>query len=179
MSGRSQSQAGFTMVEMLFTLAIGTFVVAGALTSYIFCVKGFRSLSSYNEMQADGQRALDWFGRDMRAGIAVVSCTSNQLVVVLPVAVNSQGQVTSSDQVTHTWQNGRWYRTDSVTGQTSLLAENISQMTFRLYDAAGSVTTQTNRAVSVQVSAVLAKTVLSKQQSENLLSAQLRLRNAP
>ncbi len=179
MSRRIQSLSGLTMVEMLFTMAIGSFVVAGAMTSYIFCVRGFRSLSNYNEMQTDGQRALDWFARDMRSGSAVTSCASNQLVVTLPSAVNSAGQVTASDQVSHWWQNGRWYRTDGASGQTTLLAENISQITFRLYDATGNLTTQTNRAVTVQVNAVLAKTVLGKQQTENLLSAELRLRNAP
>jgi prepilin-type N-terminal cleavage/methylation domain-containing protein len=175
----NKPQTGFTLVEMLFTLAIGTFVVAGIMTSYIFCVKGFRALSNYNEMQADGRRALDWFSRDLRAGIAVTSCTSNQLVVSLPAAVNSQGQVTVTNQVTHAWQGGRWYRTVSTNGQSTLLAENVLQITFSLYDAAGNVTTQINQAVSVQVDAVLMKTVLSKQQSADLLSARLRLRNTP
>ena len=171
------SPNGFTLVEMLFTLAIGTFIIAGVLTSYIFTVKGFYGLSNYNEIQADGRRGLDWFARDLRAGIAVVSCTSNQLIAVLPTTVGSNGQVTASNQVTHVYQSGAWYRINGTTGQTMLLAKNITQLTFTLYDATGNVTTQVSHAASVQVSAAFKKNVLGNNQTADFLSVQLRMRN--
>jgi prepilin-type N-terminal cleavage/methylation domain-containing protein len=171
-------QTGFTLVEVLTALAIGTFVVAGVMTSYIFAVKGFRGLSNYNEIQADGRRAQDWFARDLWAGMAIASCTSNQLVVVLPTTISADGQVTASNQVTHLYQDGSWYRIDGNTGQSTLLAENVAQLKFSLYDAAGNVASQANRAVSVQVEARLEKSVQGKNQTADFLSARLRMRNA-
>jgi prepilin-type N-terminal cleavage/methylation domain-containing protein len=181
MNGRNRQwvrQTGFTLVEVLSALAIATFVIAGVMTSYIFAVKGFRGLSNYNEIQADGRRAQDWFARDLWAGMAIASCAPNQLVVVLPTTISPAGRVTASNQVTHLVQGGSWYRIDGNTGQSTLLAENVAQLTFNLYDAAGNVTTQANRAVSVQVSARLEKSVLGKSQTEDFLSARLRMRNA-
>ena len=177
--GQRVSRSGFTLVEMLFTLAIGTFIIAGVMTSYIFTVKGFYGLSNYNEIQADGRRGLDWFARDLRAGMAVASCTSNQLITVLPVTVGSDGRVTASNQVTHVYQGGSWYRIQGSTGQTTLLAKNVAQLTFSLYDTAGNVTTQARRAASVQLIAVLKKNVQGNNQTADFLSARLRMRNAP
>src|ERR1039457_6484946 len=147
--GQRVRRNGFTLVEMLFTLAIGTFIITGVMTSYIFTVKGFYGLSNYNEIQADGRRGLDWFAHDLRAGMAVVSCTSNQLIAILPTTVGSNGQVIASNQVTHVYQSGGWYRINGATGQNTLLAKNITQLTFTLYDATGNVTTQVSHAASV------------------------------
>ena len=53
------SRRGFTLVETLFTLAIGSFILTGIVTTYVICLRGFRGLSNYNEMQADGRQSLD------------------------------------------------------------------------------------------------------------------------
>jgi Tfp pilus assembly protein PilW len=174
----TQHVGGFTLTEMMFTVAIGSFIMIGVMTSYIFSLKGFRSLSNYNYIQADGRRGLDWFSRDLRVGMAVTSCISNRLVVVLPQTVSSTGKVTASNSVTHAYQNGSWYRTDG-SGASTLLAENVATLTFSLYNAAGAVTTQPSNAASVQVDAYLQKKVLSKAQSSDFLSARLRMRNTP
>lgn len=182
MNGRNRqraSETGFTLVEILFTMAIGTFITAGVMTSYIFTMKGFRGLSNYVEIQTDGRRALDWFARDLRAGMAVASCTSNQLIAVLPTTVGPDGQVTASNQVSHVYQSGSLYRIDGRTGQTTLLAENVAQLTFILYDVAGNVTNQASGAASAQIDVVLQKNVQGKNQIAEFLSARLRMRNAP
>ena len=58
------SRRGFTLVEMLFTLGIGSLILTGVLTSYIISVRGFRGLSNYIEMEASRRQSLDWFARD-------------------------------------------------------------------------------------------------------------------
>ena len=178
MTRPTQSPAGFTMVEMLFTLAIGSFILAGVVTSYIFTVRGFRGLSNYNEIQADGRRGLERLARDLQAGLNVVSCTTNRLVIFLPATVDATGQVTASNQVTHLWQDGQWYRHDAAGGSSTMLAANIAQMSFSLYNAVGNVTTQVNSATSVEVEAWFQKTVANNKQTTDFLSARLRLRNA-
>lgn len=182
MNGRNRqraSETGFTLVEILFTMAIGTFITAGVMTSYIFTMKGFRGLSNYVEIQTDGRRALDWFARDLRAGMAVASCTSNQLVAVLPTTVDSEGQITASNQISYACQGGLLYRIDGRTGQTAPLAKNVAHLTFSLYDATGGITTQASHAVSAQIDVVLKKNVQGKNQITDFLSARLRMRNAP
>ena len=174
---RRSARPGFTLTEMMFTLAIGSFVTAGVLTSYVFCVKGFRGLSNYNEMHQAGRRALDWFARDMRVALRIASCGTNQVVAVLPTAFDSSGNVTTSNSVTHILSGGRWTRISGNTGATTLLAENVDRLHFTLLDAAGNTTTQANRAVTVQIEAHMSTRVISKAQTEDFLSAGYRLRN--
>ena len=169
---------GFTLVEMLFTLAISSFLLTGIMTSYVFSLKGFRRLANYNEMQADGRQSLDWFARDVRASMAVSSCISNQVVMLIPKVINSSGVVTSTNIVTHQMTSRWWTRTDG-TGVVKQLSTNVNTLTFSLYDQAGSVTTSAASAVSVQVDAFLSKTVQSTTQSSDFLSSRFRMRNTP
>jgi prepilin-type N-terminal cleavage/methylation domain-containing protein len=171
------SRRGFTLTEIIFTLAIGSFITAGVITSYVFCARGFRGLSNYNEMHEDGRRALDWFARDMRVALQISSCTSNQVVAVLPTAFNATGRATGSNSVTHTLSGGQWSRSSATTGKATLLAKNVDTLNFQLLDAAGNITTQAHRAVSIGVNAHLSKQVMSTAQTEDFLSAGYRLRN--
>jgi len=170
-------KSGFTLTEILFSLAIGSFVMAGALTSYVFCTRGFRGLSNYGEIQEDGRFALESFARDLRPGLAVATCTSNRLVVLLPAVVDAYGKVTVTNQVTHSQSGSRWYRSDTFSGKTKTLADNVTQLSFSLFNAAGNSTTQASAAVSVQVNVVLQKRTVNKNQTSEFLSAQLRMRN--
>jgi prepilin-type N-terminal cleavage/methylation domain-containing protein len=174
----ARGRGGFTLVEVLFTLAVSSFVLGGILTSYIFSVKGFRVVSNYNDMQTEGRKSLDWFARDVRIGIKVSSCVSNRLVLVLPRSVGGDGVVTASNIVTHAVQSGTWSRTDN-SGSAKRLATGVTSLTFSLYDKAGNTTTQADQAVSVQVLARLTKSVQNKTQTTDFLSARFRMRNVP
>ncbi|NQU09438.1 prepilin-type N-terminal cleavage/methylation domain-containing protein [bacterium] len=173
-----RGSAGFTLVEILIALSIGSLVLAGVTTSYIFSLRGFRRLANHNEMQAAGRRSLDWFARDIRAGMAVSSCSGGQVVVLLPRTVDAAGVVTATNVVTHQLQSGAWSRTDG-TGAAKQLTANVTSLAFSLYDHAGNVTTQANQAVSVQVDATLTKSVQNHNQTADFLSARYRMRNTP
>ncbi len=178
MMSRRDARGGFTVIEITFATAIAAFILTGVMTSYVFSVKGFRGLANYNQMQADGRSAVDWLSRDLRFGLGISSWRSNSLVVLLPAGVNSAGIVTSTNSVTHTIQGAAWYRVNS-NGTRKQLATNVSSLAFSLYDQAGNLTTQTNRAVSVQVNAFLIQTVQNSTQTVECLSARYRMRNAP
>jgi prepilin-type N-terminal cleavage/methylation domain-containing protein len=169
-------RTGFTLVEILFAMAIATFILAGILTSYIFCMKGFRSLSNYNAMQADGRQSLDWFARDVVASMAVSSCTSNQVVLLLPQTVNSAGVVTATNVVTHTIQNGGWLRTNGA-GSTKQLAVAVASLTFSLYDTNNFATAVASQAASIQVDAILTNSVANNTQTSDFLSVRYLMRN--
>ena len=62
-----------------------------------------------------------------------------------------------------------------ISSVITLLAENVAQLTFSLYDVAGNVTTQ----ASAQIDVVLQKNVQGKNRIAEFLSARLRMRNAP
>ena len=159
--------------------AIGSLAMAGVVSSYMFAIKGFRAISHYVEIHRDGRRAVDRFSQDMRAVSSVTSFNASNLVVRIPTAYNSSGNVISNKTVTYAMSSGALRRTDSSTGLTKTLATNIYQLTFRLFDKLGTNTTVLSSAKGIQVDIKLRKYVIGSVQSEDYLSARLDMRNIP
>jgi Tfp pilus assembly protein PilW len=170
--------AGFTMSEMLAATAIGTFIVAGIMTTYLLSVKSFRAIGHYIEIHTAGRQAVDHFARDMRGVYAISSFSASNIVVSIPTAFSGSGGVLSNKTVAYTYSGGALYRTEYGAG-TAMLATNIYQLTFMLYDKLGSNTVVLSNAKGVQVDIRLRKYVINQVQSEDYLSARLDMRNKP
>lgn len=176
---RFGATGGFTLAEMMMASAIAALVLGGIMTTYVFSLKGFRSVSNYTEIHASGRKAIDVFARDIRAVSSISSFSASNLVVVIPTNFTSSGSVNGSKTVTYTCSGGALKRTDSSTGITSSLATNINQLTFSLFDRLGSNTTVLSIAKGIQVDVTLRKTVMNQIQSEDYLSARMDMRNIP
>lgn len=177
MSQKSKTQFGFTLAEAMLSMGIGSIVLAGVFTSYIFGVKGFRSLANYTEMHTAGRSALDAFARDARISLAVTSCTADQITFVLPCSFNVNGSATSSNLVTHRCTAGVWYRIDANQSRTKSLATRVQSMAFILYDRDGNITTQADHGASIRISAQLQGQAGNWSQTESIISPPFRLRN--
>jgi len=180
--------AGFTLIEALLGLAIGSMLLAAILSTYIYCSKAYQAVSNYRQIHAYGRRAVDWFARDVRgvSSITTLSTNSNTstLVIVIPTAFSSSGTVTASKTVTYTCYgcnntigSGYLYRSDTHTSNTTMLATNICNLTISLYDHVGSNTTLLSIAKGIQIDIKLRRRVISTIQSEDYLSARLDMRN--
>lgn len=174
-----RNTAGFTLAEMLMATAISAIVLGGITTTYLMSIKGFVAMSNYAQIHADGRIAVDRFARDIRAVYSITSCSSSNLVVVVPTAFSSSGGVLSNKTVTYSVSAGALYRADSATGSKDMLATNIYQLTFSLYDKVGNATAVLSTAKGVQLDIKLRKYTMSQAQSEDFLSARLDMRNKP
>lgn len=168
---------GFTFSEMMVANAIGSLIVAGVLATYLFSVKGFRAVAHYAEIHADGRHAIDVFARDMRAVNRVLATSPSNLVVSIPTAFTTTGLISDSKTITYWLQDEAVYRYDAQAGSRSLLATNVYELDFSLYDRLGSNTTALAGAKGVQVHLKLRKHVIGQIQSEDYLSARLEMRN--
>jgi hypothetical protein len=166
-------------VEVLIAGTIGTVIMGAVITTYLVSVRGFTAISNYSEIHADGRRAVDIFSRDMRTLYQITSYGPSNLVCRLPTGFSSSGAVTSYKTITYSINKGALYRSDSSTGKTSMLATNIYQLNFKLYDRIGSNTTVIGTAKGIQLDIKLRKRVVSQIQSEDYLSARLDMRNKP
>jgi prepilin-type N-terminal cleavage/methylation domain-containing protein len=171
------SRGGFTLVEAMVAMTIGGFILAAVLTTYIMSIKAFQSLANYWEIHSGGRLAVDYFAADMRAVSSITSLTTSNLLVVIPTAF--YGTPPPSKTVSYYLSNGSLYRTDSTRAGSKLLSQNISTMTFKLYDRVGNPTALTSIAKSIQLDLKLQKNIGSKIQSEDYLSARLVMRNKP
>jgi len=175
----AHNEIGFTLVEVMVSSAIATFILAGLVTTHILSLKSFRALSNYAEIHADGRNAVDQFSRDMRSVYSISYYDSSNLVVLIPTAFSSTGGVLSNKTISFSLSNGALRRTDSSTGATSMLATNVYKLTFSLYDKVGTATIVRSTAKGVQVDIRLRKSVMNQIQSEDYLSARLDMRNKP
>jgi len=172
--------AGFTLVEMAMGAAIGSIVMAGVLSTYIMTAREFRAISNYWEIHVDGRYAIDRFAADMRQVSDVTSfATSGPLVVTIPTGFNSSGVVTSSVTVTYTYSAGALKRTISSPSSTSVLAANVYNLRFALYDRVGSNTTIVANSKGISCEIFLRKYTAGQKQTEDYLSARLDMRNKP
>lgn len=62
----ARRRRAFTLVEVMIAAALGSLVLAGVLSAFIFIARtGFRA-SSYSELEAEVRRGLETFARDAR-----------------------------------------------------------------------------------------------------------------
>ena len=168
-----------TLAETLVASAIGAFILVGVMTTYIISIKSFTAFANYREIHAGGRKAVNYFAKDMRgvSGITLFPNSSN-ITVTVPMTFDSSGGVTSNKIVSYSTSRGALYRYDSSTGNTDLLASNINQLTFTLFDLLGNSNSVTvSNAKGVQLDIKLRKTVMSQIQSEDFLTARYDMRN--
>jgi Tfp pilus assembly protein PilW len=165
---------------MAMGAAIGSIIMAGVLSTYIMTAREFRAISNYWEIHVDGRYAIDRFAADMRQVSDVTSfATNGPLVVTIPTGFNSSGVVTSSVSVTYTYSGGALKRTLSTTGSTSVLATNVYNLRFSLFDRVGSNTTVIANSKGISCEIFLRKYTAGQKQTEDYLSARLDMRNKP
>ncbi len=178
-SGRLRRSDGFTLAEAMMGVAIGSIIMAGVLSSYIMCARQFRALANYWEIHSDGRYAVDRFTSDIRSVYDVTSYSSNgPLVVKLPY-FNNGGVVTGSTTVTYTYTAGALKRTVSNPASTSVLATNVYDCKFYLYDRVGNPTTVLANSKGVVIEIFLRKYTAGRKQTEDYLSARVNMRNKP
>jgi hypothetical protein len=155
--------------------AIGTLIMGGILSSYIMCVKGLRAVSNYCEIHTDGRYAIERFTNDMLGTSDIISFSeTGPLIVKVPTnAVVYSAKKT----VRYDYTNQALVRTDYSTGQVWMLATNIYQLKFKLYDRVGNQTTVLSTGKAIQLEMFLRKYTGSTAQTEDYLSARLTMRN--
>ncbi len=81
-------EAGFTLVELLVAMAVGTLVMGSLASFAIFAAKSFAATANYVDLDTYSRLALDKITKDIRQAARLSSCTANQMTFV-----QSGGQV--------------------------------------------------------------------------------------
>lgn len=164
----------------MIATAIGAFILVGVMTTYILCLRSFAAISNYDKMHGDGRLAVTYFAKDMRAVSSITAFpNSSNITVSIPTAFNSSGGIISNKTVSYTTSGGGFYRLDSSNGNNDMLATNINQLTFTLYDLLGNGNNvTTNTAKGVQLDIHLRTSIGSRIQTEDYLSARYDMRNS-
>src|SRR5258706_11517022 len=86
-------QGGFTLVELMVGVTLGSLLLIGVASLYLFSAKSFVAMTNYVDLNSRNRRANDWLSRDIRSATsvssAISSATNSQLALV-----SRQGDVT-------------------------------------------------------------------------------------
>jgi prepilin-type N-terminal cleavage/methylation domain-containing protein len=85
---RRKSRRGFTLAEYLIATSIGLLALAAALVLWAFATRTCATLLGYVELSNASKNTLDRMSQQIRNAKSVVSCSSNQLVILVPAGTN-------------------------------------------------------------------------------------------
>ena len=80
---RRHHRGGFTLGELMMSLAIGSVVCATTMTGVVFLQKSYAATEQYATSMADQMRVLDYLALDMRRA-STVKIDSDTLALTLP-----------------------------------------------------------------------------------------------
>lgn len=167
-------RAGFTLVEVLISVTLAALLMLAALTSFLFTLRGERSLANYSEMNARARVVLDKMGRDFRMAGDVPAGGFNSTSVLIKVPTDSTA--TTWQEVTWSYNATAGTVTRTVGGVGTVYAINVSSFVFTYYNTAGMAPGNDVELKQIQLSMRLLRSVQSTTTSEYVTSAQFTLR---
>ena len=174
---------GFTLVELLVAVALGTLVMAVAATLTIFGARTFASLVNYTELDQKSRNSLDVMCMEIRQATAVTAMTNNATVKSLTFTNADVGKI-----IRFTWRSATENMVFEKTGQpTRTNLTGCERWDFALYNKAPTVspTNVTFNAATNMADCKLIdmswkcyrKIVGQKLNTESVQTAQIVLRN--
>jgi hypothetical protein len=188
-AGRRREVSGFTLTEVLIGVALGTLLMAGILSSFLFLARSGAALGGYNELEAHARRSIEDFAQDLRMASAVNWTSNSSITLTIP-----DNYPTTGGQVTYAFDSGptgptarAFYRKAGTAGSTNsptVLARDVQTFGYEAFDRLDNVLTSPgttpNAIKRVQLKMLLRKQqVTTVAQTNVVVSASFILRNKP
>ena len=183
---RRQSSAGFSLIEMLVAVGLGTLLIGSMMGLYVSGMISFAAMGNYQNLDVKSYYALDTLSREIRNSNRLVSYVTNQsLTLSNSYARNGAGQFNII-----TYDPTARVVTLQRTGQATIT--NLTECDswgFNLYTRAPdtnsfstnivfTVATNASACKLIQMSWKCSRTILgSKLNTESVQTAQIVLRN--
>lgn len=167
---RFKNDAGFTLMELLVSMAIGLVVIAAVAGTFTAQTRQNNAEEQIAQMQQNVRGALDLMLREIQmAGYKPAGGTFNGIqtststTLRIKLDLNSSGVETddATDDITYAFNNstGILTRTLNNSGSAATLADNLTAFTFTYSDANGAstVTNTAVRKITINMTARTAK----------------------
>ena len=127
---------GFTLAEVMIAATLGSFVLLGILTAFLFLVRSGANLRNYNDMESQARKALEIFAEDTRQASAVTWTSADSITLVV-----------NSANVTYAYASGNFTRTTN--SGTRTLLTGITTFSFLAYSITGTAITDFSTAAAL------------------------------
>lgn len=156
---KTRSDDGFTLIELMVSIAIGMIVMASVATTFTSQTRTYAAQEQINQMEQNLRGALDIMSREIKmAGYkpnggtvtGVVSFSSTALTIQADISADGTvlasgaGSDTAYEQIAYAYDSTSKTITRQVgSGTATTLAENISAFSFLYYQAQSGTTSAT------------------------------------
>jgi hypothetical protein len=179
---RKTSRSGYTLLEMMLAIFVGTLLIGVVVALGIFTSRTFFMVGNYVDMDSKSRNTIDVMSKEIRNSSALIAIgTSNPTFLLFTNATAGTTTKLSYDATAHavtltkTGQAARTYLTDCDAWSYSLYnrVPNITSTNITFF-----ATTDLNQVKLVNLSWTCSRKVLgSKLNTEIVLTAQIVLRN--
>lgn len=153
---------GFTLAEVMIAAALAVFVLAGALSSFLFIGRSGFGMQSYSKLEGETHRGLATFAEDARMACDIHWNNGQSITLTLPTATDATAPITYAyDGDRNSATSGCFYRMTgdaSSTAPRQILIHNVApDFAFQRYklDASGSASTAANDLETKQIQLTL------------------------
>lgn len=167
-----RSRRGFSLVELLISLALMMMLTLALLTSYVFIARGDRSLQNYGEMNVQARRMLEQLGADLRSATDVTNFTASSLTLSVPTSATG----TATQDVVWEFNSTTGVVTREDNSGEKTLARDVQTFSFYYANGNNVQTTSLVEVKQVQLSLRMLRLVASAVTSEYVISAQFTMR---
>lgn len=171
---RRPGRRGFTLVEVMISAALSSFILAGVLSTFLFLGRSGANLRNYSDMETQARRGLEIFAEDVRQASAITWDTETQCTLT----VNTASVVYNYDSGTASFQrNGTSIITGITAGTFAFSAFNVTGTEMDL-DTAAKRTIASSSTKQLQITLEATRTNTTVVDATNtVLSARFILRN--
>ncbi len=173
LSNRNLRRAGFTITELVVATGVGGLTLLCIAALYLFSQRSFVGMYNYADLNNRSRNASDMLSRDIRCAAAVISATSNQIVLGSGTNISYTYDPTSRTLVRAQGTDSRTllYGVDSLS--FSLYQRPLTNATYGNFPAA---TPANAKMVAFQWSSSR-QVMAAKMNSESVQAAIVELRN--
>ncbi|MBS0663534.1 MAG: prepilin-type N-terminal cleavage/methylation domain-containing protein [Verrucomicrobia bacterium] len=178
---RSERRArGFTLVEVMIAATLGTFVLAGVLSTFLMLGRSGANVANYSVMESQARRALEEFSQDLRMSSGITWNSASSITLTVPNNYTpTSGVVTYYYDSTAKTFNRRPKDSSTATGTTTFIS-NVTSFAYSRYDRINNAATldTTTKRIQLNMTASTANVTRTVPGASNIIvSASFILRN--
>lgn len=172
---------GFTLVEVMIGATLASFVLAGALSSFLMLGRSGMNIAYYTQMEAQIRRSLETFSQDLRMSSNVTWYSSSSITMTVPENYTGATPVNTVTYAYDSGANNFYYvpgNNASATAGKVVLLRNVTSFAYSRFnrlDAPATTDVETKRIQLSLTARNTAQTVVGSSQSA--ISASFILRN--
>lgn len=171
---RRRSDAGLSLTEVIVATALLGLLATAVMTSFIFLLRGEKSLAHYTEMNSTSRELLELLSRDAKSAVAVTNFTTTSLTLTVP-----QDTAGSTADITYEYDPSTKTILRETPGATTTLVRNVESFTFRYLNSNNAITSSLAELKQVQLSLRIVRSLAYVTTSQYVISAQYTLRAKP